>query len=75
MKLYELNKEQAEKLCDYILDRDCSYDEQGHLINLRTMCKNCPFSFYVGEINSYDCRRPDYDSELPQEFVDIIKKD
>ena len=75
MKFRELTEEQMDKICDYIEKRDWIRDEHGILANGKRACKNCPFTIYVGEYDYYDCNRPDLDRELPQEFVDIIKKD
>ena len=75
MKFRELTEEQMSKICDYIAERDWQHDEKGRLINFKRCCMNCPFSTYTGEFDTYDCAKPALDRELPQEFIDIIKKD
>ena len=73
IKLHDLTEEQVDKLCEYIRNRDSIYDENGKILNLWKSCKNCPFSFYIGELDCYDCAAPNFEAELPEEFEVVIK--
>lgn len=63
------------KICDYIDEKYSIRDENGNIKNFSTMCKHCPFSNYIGELNWYECYRPQLDRELPEEFEKVIKDD
>lgn len=75
MKFRELTEEQMDKICDYIEENYATHNEKGFITNFGKWCQKCPFSYYIGEFDYYDCARPALDRELPQEFIDIIKKD
>ena len=75
MKIRDLTEGQMDKICDYITEKYCVYDENGILKNWKRCCKACPFSTYEGEFDSYECNRLDLDEELSPEFEEVIKND
>ena len=73
MKIHDLTEEQVEKLCNYIYDKYGIRDDNGFLRNLDTVCENCPFALYVGELRWYECKKPDFEKELSKELEKVIK--